>query len=81
MLSCACCLTNVPDQHTAAVALIESADAPFAVSDFAIIEVAFALCRDDEVSRAAAAEAVEKLISLTQIDCNRAKFKLVQPLS
>ncbi|VAZ83843.1 tRNA(fMet)-specific endonuclease VapC [Mycobacterium persicum] len=72
-------LNDVPDQHAAAVALLESADAPFVVSDFAIIEVVFALCRHYEFSRAAAAEAIEGLMSLTQIDCNRVLFKLALP--
>lgn len=72
-------LNDVPDQHAAAVALVESADAPFAVSDVAVIEVVFALCRHYEFSRAAAAEAIEGLMSLTQIDCNRVTFGRALP--
>ena len=67
--------------HGAAVALIESADAPFLVSDVAVIEVVFALCRHYEFSRVAAAEAIEGLMSLTQIDCNRVMFKRALPFS
>jgi predicted nucleic-acid-binding protein len=73
-------LNDVPDQHAAAVALVESADAPFVVSDLAVIEVVFALCRHYEFSRAATAEAIEGLMSLTQIECNRAIFKRALPL-
>jgi predicted nucleic acid-binding protein len=72
-------LNDVPDQHAAAVALVESADAPFVVSDVAVIEVVFALCRHYEFSRAAAAEAIEGLMSLTQIDCNRVMFERALP--
>jgi predicted nucleic-acid-binding protein len=68
-------LNDVPDQHVAAIALVESADAPFVVSDVAVIEVVFALCRHYEFSRAATAEAIEGLMSLTRIECNRVMFK------
>ncbi|MCV6983874.1 PIN domain-containing protein, partial [Mycolicibacterium pulveris] len=67
-------LNDVPDQHAAAVALVEGADAPFAVSDVAVIEVVFALCRHYDFGRAAVAEALDGLLSLTQIDCNRVMF-------
>jgi predicted nucleic-acid-binding protein len=68
-------LNDVADQHAAAVALVESADTPFVVSDIAVIEVVFALCRHYEFSRAAATEAIEGLMSLTQIESNRVMFK------
>jgi predicted nucleic acid-binding protein len=68
-------LNDVPDQHVAAVALVESVDAPFVVSDIAIIEVVFALCRHYKFTRAAAVEAIEGLMSLTRIECNRVMFK------
>lgn len=73
-------LNDVPDQHAAVIALLESANAPFAVSDVAVIEVIFALCRHYEFSRAAAAAAIEGLISLTEIDCNRVMFSRALPL-
>lgn len=73
-------LDDVPNQHAAAVALLESGNAPFVVSDVAVIEVVFALCRHYDFSRGAAAEAIEGLISLTQIDCNRALFERALPL-
>lgn len=64
-------LNDVPDQHAAAVALVEQAEAPFVVPELAIVEVIFALCRHYEFSRSAAAEAIEGLMSLTQITCDR----------
>jgi predicted nucleic acid-binding protein len=67
-------LNDVPHQHATAVTLLESADTPFVVSDVAIIEVVFALCRHYEFSRSAASAAAEGLISLTEIDCNPAMF-------
>jgi predicted nucleic acid-binding protein len=68
-------LNDVPDQHAAAVGLLEAAEAPFAVSDVAVVEVVFALCRYYEFSRAAAAEAIEGLMSLAEIECNRDLFE------
>ncbi len=68
-------LNDVPDQHVAAIALVDGADAPFVVSDLAVIEVVFALCRHYKFTRPAAAEAIEGLMSLTRIECNRVMFK------
>ncbi|MGH3969340.1 MAG: type II toxin-antitoxin system VapC family toxin [Mycobacterium sp.] len=73
-------LNDVPDQHTAAVRLLETADAPFAVSDVAVIEVVFALCRHYEFTRDAAAEAIDGLMSLIQIDCNQTVFTRARQL-
>lgn len=67
-------LNDVPDQHAAAVALVDRADAEFVVSDIAVVEAVFAFCRHYEFSRAAAAEAIEGLMSLTGIECNRVMF-------
>jgi predicted nucleic acid-binding protein len=73
-------LTDVPDQHAAAVTLLERTDAPFVVSDVAVIEVVFALCRHYDFSRGEAAEAIEGMMSLTHIDCNRLLFMRALPL-
>lgn len=73
-------LNDVPDQHAAAISLIEHADTALHVSDVAVIEVVFALCRHYEFSRTAVAEAVDGLMSLTQIDGNHALFKRAIPL-
>lgn len=68
-------LNDVPDQHVAAVALVETVDAPFVVPDISVIELVFALCRHYKFSRGAAAEAIEGLVSLTRIECSRVMFK------
>lgn len=73
-------LNDVPDQHAAAIALLESASTPFVVSDIAVIEVVFALCRHYKFSRGAAAAAIEGLMSLAEIDCNRVMFSRALPL-
>ncbi|WP_067474673.1 PIN domain-containing protein [Nocardia amamiensis] len=73
-------LNDVPDQHAAAVSLLEGAEAPFAVPDVAIIEVVFALCRYYEFSRDAATEAIEGLMSLVEIECNRDLFARALPV-
>ena len=68
-------LNDVPDQHAAAVTLLEAAEPPFVVSDVAVVEVVFALCRYYGFSRAVAAEAIEGLVSLVEIECNRDLFE------
>ncbi|MEU4342428.1 PIN domain-containing protein [Nocardia sp. NPDC023852] len=73
-------LNDVPDQHAAVVNLLAGADAPFAVADTAVIEVVFALCRYYEFGREAVAEAIEGLMSLTEIDGNRALYAQALPL-
>lgn len=67
-------LNDVPDQHAAAVALLERGAERYVVADIAVIEVVFALCRHYGFSREAAAEAITGLLSLTAIDCNRTLF-------
>lgn len=73
-------LNDVPDQHAEAVALLDGADAPFVVSDVAVIEVVFALRRHYEFGRNEVAEAIEGMMSLIQIDCNRVLFTRALPL-
>ena len=67
-------LDDVPNQHTAAVRLMESSETSFLVADVAIIEVVLALCRYYEFSRDAAAEAITGLMAQPKIDCSRALF-------
>lgn len=68
-------LNDIPDQHTAVEALFQKARGQFAVADTAIIEVAFVLERHYTFSRSAIAEAVDGLMSLTEINCNRTLFE------
>lgn len=73
-------LNDVPDQHDAAVRLLESTDSELVVADVAIIEVVFALCRHYEFSRAVAADAITGLMGLPHIHCNHALFTRALPL-
>jgi predicted nucleic-acid-binding protein len=73
-------LNDVADQHAAAVKLIQGTPGQFAVSDIAILELVFVLGRHYGFTRAAATEAVDGLMGLTQINCNRALFEKALPL-
>ena len=65
-------LNDIPEQHAAVVRLLQKAKGQFAVADTAVIETVFVLGRHYEFSRAAIAEAIEGLMSLTEINCNHA---------
>lgn len=69
-------LRDVPAQHAAAVALLaQSAGKQFAVADIAIIEIVFVLTRQPyEFTRIQVREAVEGLLSLAELNCNRPLF-------
>jgi len=67
-------LNDVPEQNMAAIKLLQDADRQFAVADTAIIEIVFVLERHYEFTRAQIAEAVEGLMSLPEINCNRGLF-------
>lgn len=73
-------LNDVPDQHTAVETLFRKSSGQFAVADTAIIEVAFVLGRHYSFNRSAITEAIEGLMSLTEINCNRALFAKALPL-
>lgn len=73
-------LDDEPDQHAAVEALFRKSSGQFAVADTAIIEVAFVLGRHYSFSRQAVVEAIEGLMSLTEINCNRLLFAKVLPL-
>ena len=73
-------LNDVPDQHEAVEALFRKSSRQFAVADTAVIEVAFVLERHYSFSRSAIAEGIEGLMSLTEINCNRALFTKSLPL-
>jgi len=68
-------LSDIPDQHTAVEALFRKTPGQFAVADTAIIEIAFVLERHYTFSRLAIFEAIEGLMSLPEINCNRALFE------
>lgn len=73
-------LNDVSNQHAAAKNLFQNASGQFAVADTAMIEVAFVLERYYKFARADIAEAVEGLMSLTEINCNRVLFEKALPL-
>lgn len=73
-------LDDIPEQHKAVVDLFKNADSQFTIADTAIIEVVFVLCRAYDFSRIQAAEAIEGLMQLTDISCNRILFENSLPL-
>ncbi|HEY4963479.1 MAG TPA: PIN domain-containing protein [Candidatus Saccharimonadales bacterium] len=73
-------LNDIPEQHTAVKKLIGQATNQFAVADTVIIELAFALDRYYGFSRLQIAEAVDGLMKLEEINCNRALFETTLPL-
>lgn len=68
-------LNDIPEQHSVIEALLQKARGQFAVADTAIIEIVFVLARHYGFSRSAISEAVEGLMSLAEINCNRALFE------
>ena len=73
-------LNDVPDQHAAVEALFNKTTGQFSVSDTAIIEIVFVLERNYSFSRLAAAEAIEGIMSLTRINCNRSLLEKALPI-
>lgn len=73
-------LNDVPDQHAAVELLFEKASGQFAVADTAIIEVVFVLERYYTLSRAVIVDAIEGMMSLSKVNCNRALFEKALPL-
>lgn len=73
-------LNDVPEQHASVLRLFRDTSGQFAVADTAIIEVVFVLCRAYGFARAQAAEAVESLMDLSELSCNRTLFEVALPL-
>ena len=73
-------LNDIPTQHQAAKRLLEQTPGQFAVADIAIVEVVFVLQRAYEFSREHVAEAIEGLMQLAQINCNRTLLEEALPL-
>lgn len=67
-------LNDLTDQHQAVLRLFQNASGQFAVADTAIIEIAFVLERNYKFTRDAIVEAIEGLMSLAEINCNRPLF-------
>ncbi len=73
-------LNDIAKQHQAAVQLLENSGGQLAVADTAIIEIVFVLVRYYKFSRTQAREAIEGLLSLPNINCNRPLFQKALPL-
>lgn len=73
-------LNDIVDQHQAVIKLFQNATGQFAVADTAIIETAFVLGRNYKFTRTEVTEAIEGLMSLAEINCNRPLFLKVLPL-
>jgi predicted nucleic-acid-binding protein len=73
-------LNDIADQHQAVIKLFDKATGQFAVADTAVIEVVFVLERHYDFDRPAIAGAIEELMSLAEINCNRTLFKKALPL-
>jgi len=73
-------LNDLPKQHQAVVKLFLNSSKQFAVADTAIIEIIFVLERNYKFTRSAIVEAIEGLMSLTEINCNRPLFMKALPL-
>lgn len=68
-------LNDVPHQHAQVVQLLAQYKNQFAVADTVITEVVFVLNRGYKFSRTQIAEAIEGLMGITQINCNRTLFQ------
>jgi len=73
-------LNDIPGQHTATKKLLSQAIHQFVIADTAIIELVFVLDRYYGLSRLQTTEAVEGLMNLKEINCNRVLFKRAMPL-
>ncbi|HSX02059.1 MAG TPA: PIN domain-containing protein [Candidatus Saccharimonadia bacterium] len=73
-------LNDVADQHKAAVELFQYAPGQFAVADVAVIELAFVLARHYGFTREQIREAIDGVMALAEVNCNRLLFEKVLPL-
>jgi len=73
-------LNDVPEQHIAAKELFRHFPNPVAVADTAVIELVFVLERHYSFSRLQIAEAIDGLIRLKEISCNRVLLENALPL-
>lgn len=73
-------VNDIPEQHKAALNLVENSTGQLAIADTAVMEVVFVLERYYELERKYIAEALEKLVGLPKFNCNRALFAKSLPL-
>jgi predicted nucleic-acid-binding protein len=72
-------LGDVENQSKAAISLLESSSGQLAVADQAFVEVVFVLEKGYEMARADIVAALEGIISLPVINCNRVLLSTVLP--
>ena len=68
-------LNDIPEQHTAAKELMQQSTNQVAVADTAVIELVFVLDRHYGFSRIQISEALDGLMKLKEINCNRVLFE------
>lgn len=74
-------LQDVPDQHEAVVELFYRSKGQLAIADLAVTEMVFVLAGPTyQFSRQQIAEAIEGLMNVPKINCNRALFRKVLPM-
>ena len=73
-------LNDIPEQHNAVKELMQQTISQFAIADTAIIELAFALDRYYGFGRLQIAEAIDGLMKLKEINCNRALYERALPI-
>lgn len=73
-------LNDIPGQRTAVKSLLGQATNQFAIADTVIIELVFALDRYYGLSRLQITEAVDGLMKLSDMNCNRTLFERALPL-
>ena len=73
-------LNDIPEQRTAVKKLLDQTANQFAVADTVIIELVFGLDRYYGFSRLQITEAVDGLMKLREINCNRSLFESALPL-
>jgi len=73
-------LNDIPKQHQAVANLFDTAPGQFDVADTAVIEVVFVLERYYQFTRIQILEAIQGIMALTSVNCNREVFTHALPL-
>jgi predicted nucleic-acid-binding protein len=73
-------LNDIPEQHATVKKLLKEVSGQFAIADTAIIELVFVLDRYYGFNRSQTAEALDGLMRLKEINCNRVLFEKALPL-
>lgn len=72
-------LRDIPEQHKAALELVQKADGQLVVADVAIIEMVFVLHKGYSFTRKQIVQALEGLSSAAQLSCNAVVFERIIP--